>query len=78
MTREPITRADQVTDEILDMAEDTFSGWFDNDEPIDWEWEKYGFWSRMESDHGIDLGDQNDTPAMRKIQKHVRAYRRQG
>ena len=32
--------------------------------------------ARLESDYNLDLGDQLDSPAMRKIQKHVRAYKR--
>ena len=50
-----IIEADDVTDEVLRMAEETFESWFDDDQPIDWD----------------------DTPAMRKIQRHVRKYRSQ-
>ena len=73
---EPIIRAEEVTPYILELAEETHDGWFDADPTIDWDDDGYGFWSRMESDHDIDLGNQLATPAMLKIQKHIRAYRR--
>jgi hypothetical protein len=73
-----IIEAKDVTEELLRMAEDTFEAWFDNDEPIDWDDDAYGFWARMESDFRIDFGPQIDTPAMRKIQRHIRKYRAQG
>lgn len=71
-----IVTAQEVTDEILEMCEQTFESWFDDDEPIEWDHETVGFWARLESDYNLDLGDQLDSPAMRKIQKHVRAYKR--
>jgi hypothetical protein len=73
---EPIIRAEEVTPYILELAIETHDGWFANEPKIDWEDQPYGFWSRMEYDHDINLGDNNDTPAMRKIQKHIRTYRR--
>lgn len=73
-----ISTAEDVTEEVLRMAEETFESWFDTDDPIDWDGDGYGFWARMESDHEIDFGPKIGTPAMMKIQKHVRAYRRQG
>lgn len=72
-----IIEVDDVTDEVLRMAEETFESWFDDDQPIDWDGDGYGFWARLESDHEIELGPQIDTPAMRKIQRHVRKYRSQ-
>jgi hypothetical protein len=72
-----VITTDDVTESILRIAEQVFEDWFDFDEPIDWDDDSYGFWTRME-DHDIDLGEQLDTPAMRKIQRHIRKYRKEG
>jgi hypothetical protein len=66
-----LTAAD-VTEDVIGAAVETFNGWFDDDEPIDWE----DFFARMERHHPFDFGDQMDTPAMRKVQRTIRAYRR--
>lgn len=72
------TAAD-VTEGHLREAERTFDGWFDNDEPIDWE----AFIDKFADPHGHgDAGrydlDEYDNPAVRKIKKHVRRYRNEG
>lgn len=73
--------AEDVTPEILEVAEETFDGWFDNDGPIDWE----DFLDRMADPYGYnDKGapafdfEEVDNPAIRKIQRHVRKYKSQG
>lgn len=68
-----------VTPEILKAAEECFTGWFDNDEPIDWE----SFVDRLADPQGhagagrFDF-EEYDNPAIRKIQRHIRAYRKEG
>lgn len=69
--------AEDVTEEILQIAEETYDGWFDDDQPIDWE----EFIDRMckegyLSDETRLEFEEYDNPAVRKIQRHVRAYRR--
>ena len=71
------TTAD-VTPEILEWAEQVFTDWFDDDEPIDWE----HFIDRFADPHGFraegaipfDI-ESYDNPAIRKLKRHVRAYR---
>lgn len=70
-----ITESTQVTEEILAAAIDVENGW--GADQIEWE----GFWSQLSayqlSDGSlIDLGTSlEDTPAMRRIKRHVRRYR---
>jgi len=65
-----IQTAEDVTPECLTEAEQIFCDWFDNgDEPIDWE----RFWDRLET-VGYTVTDM-DSPACRKIQRHVRKFR---
>lgn len=70
--------AQDVTEEVLDIARGYVEGWY-NDGPIDWE----DVWNRMEdtrldSGHYLDMGASMDSPAMRKIQRVIRAERREG
>lgn len=76
-----IQTAKDVTPEILLAAEQTFDGWFDNDEPIDWE----SFIDKLADPYGHnDAGagafdfNENDNSAIRKIQRHIRKYKSQG
>lgn len=68
------TAAD-VTDRILELAEETYDGFFDYEGPIDWE----DFLDRLCSygQHEADPFDiaQMDNPAVRKIKTHIRKYR---
>lgn len=73
----PVTAAD-VSEEILDYAEETTDAWFP-DGPIEWE----DIWDRMEGYEFKDgtilsWGDEFDTPAMRKVQRYIRKIRSQG
>lgn len=71
-----VIAADDVTQEILDAAESVeehFTG-----EPINWE----DFLNRIErielSDGSkIDMGESLDSPAIRKVKKHIRQIRRE-
>ena len=74
-----VTEAAQVTEEILDIAQDTEEGWFGDSARIDWE----DFIDRMDGTDlkdgtRLDLGDQIDSPAIRKIKRHVRTLREMG
>lgn len=73
-----VTEAADVTEQVLEMARDVIDGWY-SDGPIDWE----NVWDRMEgiSSDGrwyLSWGNDNDTPAMRKIQRVIRKERREG
>lgn len=73
----PVT-ADDVTQEILDYAEQTTDAWFP-DGPIEWE----DVWDRMEGYEFSDgkklsWGDEFGTPAMNKVQRYIRKIRSQG
>lgn len=73
----PRTAAD-VTDEILRVAEEVESGWF-SDGPIDWE----DFLDRMDGSTladgtHLDMGGETDSPAIRRIQRHIRNLRKAG
>lgn len=72
-----VTEISEVTAEILALAEET-EEWF-GDEAIVWE----DFWDRMDESilrdgTRLDLGGTNNTPAMRKIKKHIRDLRKVG
>ena len=70
------TEASDITPEILTMAEEVYDGWFDGDEPIDWE----EFLDRMagyslQEDPPWEF-DSTDNAAVRKVKRHIREYRR--
>lgn len=76
-----IESAADVTEEILEIAEEVEQGWFADEPQMDWErfWEKMDGYEVKEHDgREIDLGTANDTPAMRKIVKHIQRWRREG
>lgn len=64
-----INQSDEVTEGCLRDAEAVFEGWFDNDEPIDWD----SFWDRLDT-HGWSVIT-TDCPAARKIQRHIRRFK---
>lgn len=68
---DPITinTAEDVTATCLARAEEIYEGWFDTDEPVDWE----SFWDRL--DHiGWSVATL-DCAAAKKIQRHIRRYK---
>lgn len=67
----PVLAAADVTADLLKTAEDVFEGFFDDDQPIDWG----GFIDRLERWSERDWGNQIDSPAIRKVQRHIRAHR---
>lgn len=71
--------AGEVSEEMLTLAEETFTDWFDTGEPVDWA----EFIDRMLSYGYLSDGtrlefDTYDSPAIRKIKRHVREYRNLG
>lgn len=66
-----ITQAADITAEVLADAEEIYSGWYE-DTRIDWD----DFLYRLESRTGIDLGTEATSPAIRRIQSHIRAFRK--
>lgn len=74
-----VTEADDVTEDVLESAEKVYDGWFADADRIDWD----DFISRLENrglEDGteLDLGDSMLTPAIEKIKRHIRTYRRLG
>jgi hypothetical protein len=66
---------DQVTEEILKIAQGIYDGWFDGVGPIDWE----NFLDRLDGAEladgsKIDLSEQMNSGAIRKIKREIRAY----
>lgn len=74
----PVLTAGDVTQEVLDIAVDITEGWY-AETKIDWD----DVWDRMEKsslDDGtdIDMGSDDDSPAMKYIKSHIRALRKNG
>lgn len=65
-----VIAAKDVTQEDLDEALSIVEGWY-NEGRIDWD----DVWERMERYSDLDLGPEMDSPAMRKMQRYVRAER---
>lgn len=75
-TYHEITKASDVTDEVIGMVRDIADGWY-SDGPIDWE----DIWDRLERSPRDDwsffsVGSELDSPAIRKIKKVIRDERR--
>jgi hypothetical protein len=73
-----IVEADDVTEEVLEVVQGIVEGWYDEGR-IDWE----DVWDRMEKTYlddgrGIDMGEDLDSPAIRKIKRHIRKWRALG
>lgn len=66
----PILKAEDVTQEILDEALEIADGWY-ADRNIDWE----DLLDRLERHSPYDLGQDPDSPAIRKIKRYVRSQR---
>lgn len=69
------TEADDISKEMLTLAEQTYDDWFSDDERIDWE----EFIDRLCSSSIYEEPawefDQYDNPAVNKIKRHIREYR---
>lgn len=74
-----VSAAGDVEDWLLDLALETVDAWFP-DGPVDWEyaWDKLDQAEVPDSPWSVDLGDEYGSPAMNKMQRHVRAQRRLG
>lgn len=73
-----VRTADDVTPEIIEIVQGIVEGWYDEGR-IDWE----NVWDRVEKiplddGRGIDMGEDLDSPAIRKIKKEIRAWRNTG
>ncbi|MFI7083816.1 hypothetical protein ACIBUR_09440 [Streptomyces anulatus] len=71
-----VRTTEDVTPEIIELVQGIVEGWY-NEGRIDWE----DVWDRMDKSvlgdgRGIDMGDDLAAPALRKIQKEIRAWRR--
>lgn len=80
MTDETYTRmveASEVTDEVLEYAVEEADSRYPSPERIDWEdvLDRLDG-TRLNDDTRLDLGNSYDSPAIRKIKKHVRDVRR--
>lgn len=70
-----IREAADVTDEIIGMAQEIYAGWFGDGQRIDW----HDFFDRLDGAEladgsRLDLGDTMDSPAIKKIQREIRAF----
>ena len=74
----PVDAAD-VTAQMLDLAEQVHGDWFDNDESIDWDdfLDRMATYSLLDDEQPWEF-DETDNAAVRKIQRHIRALRRNG
>lgn len=73
-----VETAEDVTDEILEIVKGIVEGWYDEGR-IEWD----DVWDRMERTYlddgrGIDMGEDLDSPAIRKIKREIRKWRSQG
>ena len=72
-----VVQAADVTDEILAIASAMEDAWFRNDVWIDWR----SFFDDLDgsmipsTQRELDLGDDYDSPAMNRIQRHIRKRR---
>jgi hypothetical protein len=69
----------QVTKGVLALAENVEEDWFSDKEKIRWP----EFWDKLEGSFlpdgtRIDLGNEFNTLAMKKIKKHINQYRQYG
>jgi hypothetical protein len=58
-------------EELLEQAEQVHDGWY-SEGRIDWQ----DFLDRLELASDRDLGNDLDSPLIRKIKKHIREYRK--
>lgn len=72
-----VIEAADVTDEILAIATALEDAWFRNDVWIDWR----SFFDDLDgsmipsTQRELDLGDEHDSPAIDRIQRHIRKRR---
>lgn len=67
-----ITELVDVTQDVLDAAESVHDGWYADAGRVEWD----DFIDRLEGQLDADFGDDMQSPAIRKIQAHIRKYRK--
>jgi hypothetical protein len=67
----PVIEREELTEEVLRLAEEISDGFYPDGEPIDW----YGFIDRMET-RGYDFGGSMESPAITGLKKHIRKFRK--
>lgn len=70
-----VTEADEVTDEILEAAQEVYNGWFAKGSRINW----VDFLDRLdgiplEGGGKLNLAGSLVSPAIKRIQAHIREY----
>lgn len=60
--------------ELTQAAEEIFNGWHSNEKRINWS----DFLDRVEAQTGQDLGSDMNSPLIKEIKAHIRAYRKLG
>lgn len=60
-----------ISAELAENIESVVDGWY-SETRIDWD----DFLDRVETYAGVDLGDSMDSPLIRAIKKHARAYKK--
>jgi len=73
MTTQVMATAD-VNQRILDAAQDVWESWYDGGRIDDWN----EFLTRIEYQADVDFGPTDNTPAIRRIRRHIRDLRRMG
>lgn len=70
-----VTEAGQVTDEIVDIVMDVVEGWYPEGR-VDWQdvWDRVDG-SELKDGSLLDMGNELDTPAIRRIKAKVRKLR---
>lgn len=58
--------------ELMTAAESIYDGWYARGARVDWE----DFLYRLEEQTDVDLGKNLDSPLIRRIKKHITAYRK--
>lgn len=64
-----------ITDEIIEIAQSVYAGWYGDGQRIDWE-DLIDRVDGAELSDGtrLDLGNSMDSPAIKKIKREIRAY----
>lgn len=67
---------EDVTDQMLEMAEEIYDGWFSDEDRIDWQdfIDRLARWGNNADPQPFDFNEY-DTPAERKIKRHIRDYK---
>lgn len=74
-----VIEANDVTENVLESAEKVYDGWFADADRIDWDDFIFRLENRgLEDGTELDFGDSILTPAIEKIKRHIRTYRRLG